>query len=104
MPASMPEVPLALKQSDRPSGRCQSAFIPSTRTRRRSQKSGSRWPFIGRDIASRTLGFTFDGPGPHNKRSPGSSAGIVSTSAVMFSPPVPKERPFERPFNVEVAG
>ena len=36
-----------------------------------SQKSGSRCPFIGSCIASSTVGCTFDGPGPHRRRSPG---------------------------------
>ena len=84
MPASIPEVPLALKHSESPSGRRHRALRPSTRSSRRSQKSGSRWPLIGSCIASRTFGWTFEGPGPHRSRSPGSIEGMLVTSSAMM--------------------
>ena len=84
IPASMPEVPLALKQSERPSERRQSALSPSARSSSRSQKSGSRCPLIGSCMASRTLGCTFDGPGPHRRRSPGSIGGMRVTRSAML--------------------
>ena len=75
-PASMPEVPEALKQSERPSAWRQSALQPVDEIEQDVPEVGVEVPVHRERIASRTSGLTFEGPGPHSSRSPGSRAGI----------------------------
>ena len=85
-PASIAEFPEEDRQIVSPCPWRQRARSPSTRSSRMSQKSGSRWPFIGSCIAANTSGWTLDGPGPHNSRSPGSRAGSEVTRSAMALP------------------
>ena len=70
-----------------------------------SQKSGSRWPFIGSCIASSTFGWTLEGPGRRAAGRPGSSAGMLVDLSFGHGVPLPhaaalrgQETVIERPF------
>ena len=79
IPASMPAVPVQWSGSTSPSGIRYTRRSSSTTSSRISCIFGSRWPSIGRVMASSTAGSTFVGPGPQSSRSGGRSWGRASS-------------------------